>query len=125
MSKIFMKFFVIGGFGFFIDMLVTWLLKEKVNLNRYLANSIGFIVGNVFRFHFNKIWAFEDASPDWEWQLFKFMFIAFIGLLQVNYTIYLIHEKYQKFSFYNAKIIALILFMFVNFYGNYFWTFEH
>ena len=125
LTAIFLKFFAVGGLGFFIDMATTWLCKEKLKISKYISNSIGFIVGNIFRFHLNKIWAFKDYSPEWQWQLFKFMAIALVGLALVNGIIYFINEKNKWFTFYKAKVIALIIFMFFNFAANYLWTFGH
>jgi putative flippase GtrA len=120
-----MKFFAVGGLGFFVDMGVTWICKEKMKMSKYVSNSIGFIMGNIFRFHLNKVWAFQDYSPEWQWQLLKFMVIAVVGLALVNGIIYFINERKRWFSFYNAKILALIVFMFFNFSANYYWTFVH
>ncbi|MGB1248611.1 MAG: GtrA family protein, partial [Chitinophagales bacterium] len=56
----FLKFFVVGGMGFGLDLASTWLFKEKMKLQKYVANSFGFFVGIVFRFVMNKFWAFQD-----------------------------------------------------------------
>lgn len=92
-------------------------------MTKYISNSIGFLAGNIFRFHLNKVWAFQDVNPEWQWQLLKFMVIALVGLALVNGIIYFINEKNRWFSFYTAKILALVVFMFFNFGANYYWTF--
>jgi putative flippase GtrA len=61
----FLKFFTVGGMGFGLDMLSTWVLKEKLALKKFTANTLGFIIGIIFRFFANKFWAFEDTNPDW------------------------------------------------------------
>lgn len=119
----FLKFFTVGGFGFGFDFLSTWLLKEKLNLKKYTANTLGFIVGVVFRFVANKFWAFNNQNPQWLMQMMQFGFIALIGLGIINTIIYLLHEKLNYLSFYKAKIVAMIIFMFWNFTANYLWTF--
>ena len=121
---LFLKFVTVGGFGFGVDMLTTWLLKEKMKLTKYVSNSIGFIIGIIFRFVANKFWTFNDDNPEWLLQMAKFGLIAAVGLPLVNGIIYLLHEKYQWMSFYKAKILAMIVFMFWNFSANYFWTFD-
>lgn len=120
---IFFKFFVVGGLGFGLDMGSTWLFKEKLKLKKYTANSLGFFVGILFRFVLNKFWAFQDSSPFWYIQLFKFGLIAAVGLVVVNYIIYLLTEKHKLMPFYRAKIVAMMGFMVWNFTANYFWTF--
>lgn len=120
---IFLKFFTVGGLGFGIDMLSTWLLKEKLELQKYTANTIGFIIGIIFRFFANKFWAFENNDPNWLKQILQFGVIALIGLGIVNGIIYLLNEKLKVLTFYKAKIVAMIIFMLWNFTANYLWTF--
>ena len=44
MIQQFIKFCVVGGSGVFIDFGITYLCKEWLRLNKYLANSLGFSV---------------------------------------------------------------------------------
>lgn len=119
----FLKFFTVGGMGFGIDMLTTWILKEKLALKKFLANTIGFIIGIIFRFFMNKFWAFQDGNPAWFKQMLQFGSIALVGLGMVNGIIYLLDEKWKLLSFYRAKVVAMIFFMLWNFTANYLWTF--
>ena len=43
MIQQFIKFCVVGGSGVFVDFGVTYLCKEWLRLNKYLANSLGFL----------------------------------------------------------------------------------
>ncbi|MEZ4978142.1 MAG: GtrA family protein [Chitinophagales bacterium] len=119
----FAKFFTVGGIGFAVDMAITWLLKEKLQLKKYTANSLGFVFGVIFRFFANKLWTFQDSNPAWLYQMLQFGLIAFIGLGIVNGIIYLLNEKLALLNFYRAKIVAMIIFMLWNFTANYLWTF--
>ncbi|OQC33736.1 MAG: GtrA-like protein [Bacteroidetes bacterium ADurb.Bin057] len=40
----FIKFCVVGASGMVVDFGVTWILKEKLKVNKYIANSTGFIL---------------------------------------------------------------------------------
>ena len=119
----FLKFFTVGGMGFGIDMLSTWILKEKLVLKKYTANTIGFFIGIVFRFFINKAWTFQDSNPEWLKQMIQFGSIALVGLAMVNGIIYLLDEKWKFLSFYKAKVVAMIFFMLWNFTAKYLWTF--
>ena len=77
----FLKFFTVGGLGFGIDMLSTWMLKEKMALAKFKSNTIGFIIGIVFRFFVNKLWTFQDTNPAWLKQIIQFGGIALVGLV--------------------------------------------
>ncbi|MCB0538225.1 MAG: GtrA family protein [Bacteroidetes bacterium] len=119
----FSKFFVVGGLGFGIDVLTTFIFKEKLQLQKYTANSIGFFIGVTFRFFANKYWAFQNENPNWLWQMLQFGIIALIGLGIVNGVIFILHEKWKLMNFYPAKIVAMIVYMLWNFTANYLWTF--
>ena len=43
MIEQFFKFCVVGGSGVFVDFGVTYLCKEWLKLNKYVANSLGFL----------------------------------------------------------------------------------
>lgn len=43
MIEQFIKFCVVGGSGVFVDFGVTYLCKEFLRLNKYVANSLGFL----------------------------------------------------------------------------------
>ena len=120
---IFFKFFTVGGLGFGIDMLSTWVLKEKMALAKFKSNTIGFIIGIIFRFFVNKLWTFQDTNPAWLKQMLQFGGIALVGLGIVNGIIYLLDERFKLLDFYKAKVIAMIVFMLWNFSANYLWTF--
>lgn len=119
----FLKFFTVGGLGFGVDFFTTWLFKEKLQLKKMQANSIGFALGILFRFVANRLWTFESTDPNWHVQLFKFSLIALVGLGIVNGIIYLLNEKWKLMGFYPAKIASMFVFFAYNFTANYFWTF--
>lgn len=119
----FLKFFTVGGVGFGLDMLTTYIFKDKLNWPKFRANTIGFIIGIIFRFFANKYWSFENTDPNWLLQMFQFGSIALVGLAMVNGIIWLLHDKLQLMKFYPAKVVSMIIFMLWNFTANYLWTF--
>ena len=122
MGLTFLKFITVGGFGFGFDILITYILKDRLNVHKYVSNTVGFILGIAFRYIFNRIWTFQSNDPEVAVQFLKFMSIGVVGLGIVTAVIYLLHDKLGM-KFYPAKIIAMIVFMFWNFSANYFWTF--
>jgi putative flippase GtrA len=100
------KFGLVGFSGLLIDFGITYLLKEKLNSNKYLANASGFCTAVVSNFMLNKIWTFDDKSQAYIPQFLAFAMVALGGLL-INQTIlYLLHEKI-KLNFYLAKLLAI------------------
>jgi putative flippase GtrA len=119
----FIRFSVVGTSGTAIDFGLTYLLKEKLHLNPYLANSTGFITAATSNYIFNRIWAFRNHNPQIGEQYALFMTISAIGLLINNATIYLLVKKWHL-NFYISKVGATIVVMIWNFAMNYLFTFR-
>lgn len=119
---IFGKFFVTGGFGFGIDFNISKTLLQKWRLPLLLANSVGFITGEIFKYIVNRHWTFHSTDPDIAMQFGKFISISIIGLLMVNLIVYFLVKKRNQ-PFFRSKIMAMVLFMFWNFSANFFFTF--
>ena len=122
MIQQFIKFCVVGGSGVFVDFGVTYLCKEWLRLNKYLANSLGFLCASTSNYVLNRIWTFHIENPDIAGQYLRFLGIAAVGLMVNNLTIYLLHERW-KLNFYLAKLFAIGVVTFWNFFMNYFFTF--
>lgn len=119
-----MKFMLIGIGGTAIDFGITYLLKEKVKINKYLANSIGYIIAATSNYIFNRIWAFDSTNPDIIKQYLIFITISLIGLGVLNLFIWIFHEK-LKLNFYLAKVITLFIVLIWTFSAHYFVTFSN
>jgi putative flippase GtrA len=119
---IFGKFFVTGGLGFGIDFSISKSLLRKGHFPLLLANSIGFISGEVFKYIINRHWTFHSTDPDIATQFGKFISISIIGLLMVNLIVYFLVKKRNQ-PFFRSKVMAMIIFMFWNFSVNFFFTF--
>lgn len=118
----FLKFGVVGFTGVFVDFGVTWLCKEKLRLNQYLANSIGFLCAVVSNYTLNRIWTFQSQDPAVATQFSKFLLASLIGLALNNGIIYLLNER-LRLNFYVAKLIATAVVTVWNFWANYTFTF--
>lgn len=118
----FIKFGVVGFSGMIIDFGTTWLLKEKVKINKYIANSCGFILAASSNYIFNRIWTFHSHNAQIPVEYAKFLFISIIGLAINNLIIYILADKF-KWNFYVSKIFAIGLVTIWNFSMNYIFTF--
>jgi len=119
----FIKFSLVGTSGLFIDFGITFLLKEKISFNKYLANSIGFSFAVISNYFLNKYWTFQDLDPEIFSQAGKFVLIAIIGLIINNQMIYLFNHG-KRWNFYIAKVFAIGIVVMWNFSANYFYTFS-
>jgi putative flippase GtrA len=100
------KFGVVGFSGLIVDFGITYLFKEKLRVNKYVANGLGFSVAVVSNFFLNKWWTFEDAGQDYLSQFLTFTTVAIVGLVINQGILYLLHEK-VKLNFYFAKLLAI------------------
>lgn len=118
----FIKFCVVGGSGVFVDFGITYICKELLRLNKYVANSLGFLCASTTNYILNRVWTFESHTNNVAAQYLRFIGIAAIGLAINNATIYLLHGR-LKWNFYVAKLFAIGVVTFWNFFMNYFFNF--
>jgi putative flippase GtrA len=119
----FIKFCIVGFSGMFIDFGATWLLKEKARVNKYIANSTGFVLAATSNYIWNRFWTFHSANTHIVTEYFSFFMIAIAGLLINNFLIFLFNDK-LKFNFYLSKLIATGFVTLWNFVMNYIITFS-
>ncbi|MBS1487403.1 MAG: GtrA family protein [Bacteroidetes bacterium] len=119
----FLKFGLVGISGMAVDFGITYLIKEKIKANKYVANTLGFFCAATSNFLFNRLWTFESSDPAVVFQYAKFLTISIVGVMLSNAIIYLLHEKW-KWNFYVAKLVSIGIVLFWNFFANYFFTFN-
>lgn len=120
----FIKFCTVGGSGVIVDFSLTYLCKEKFRLNKYLSNSIGFMIAASSNYILNRIWTFDSINQDIKTEYLSFIFVSTVGLLINNLTLWVVHKK-LKFNFYLSKIGAIGVVTIWNFLANYSFTFGH
>ena len=118
----FLKFGLVGASGLAVDFGLTFLFKERVKVNKYLANSIGFLSAASSNFALNRMWTFASTDPDITNQYLKFIGVSLVGLLLTYIILKLIHER-SNWNFYLAKLIAIGVVMSWNFAINLIFTF--
>lgn len=117
------KFGIVGAGGLIVDFVVTYYCKERLHINRYIANSLGFITATLSNYVFNLYWTFYSGKGIEFVQYGKFLVISVIGLALNNLLVFAFHNK-LKIPFYVSKIIAIGLVSVWNFFGNYIYTFQ-
>lgn len=122
MIEQFLKFCLVGGSGVFVDFGITYLCKEWLRLNKYVANSLGFLCAATSNYVLNRLWTFGSTDPHVAVQYMRFLGISAVGLAINNLTIYVLHGRFQL-NFYLAKLFAIGVVTFWNFFMNYFFNF--
>ncbi|HOU03332.1 MAG: GtrA family protein [Bacteroidales bacterium] len=119
----FLKFCVVGLSGMVIDFSTTWLLKEKAKVNKYIANSTGFILAATSNYIWNRIWTFQSENSQIAVEYFSFILISIAGLGINNFVIYLLNDR-LKINFYLSKLLAIGVVTVWNFLMNFIITFR-
>ena len=118
----FLKFCTVGFSGMIIDFGITWILKEKVRINRYMANTCGFILAASSNYMWNRVWTFKSQSDAISIEYISFFVIALIGLGINNLILWFLSDR-KKYNFYLSKIIATAMVTLWNFGMNFVFTF--
>ncbi len=103
----FIKYCIVGSSGIIVDYCITIAFKEGFKANRYIANSIGFLVATISNYVLNKIWTFSVEVSNVS-MLLRYSLISVLSLALGNFTIYIITQK-TSLSFYYAKLVAISL----------------
>lgn len=117
-----LKFGVVGSISFVIDFSLTYFGKEKLKLNKFVANTIGFVFSVWVNFLLNKFWTFQSMDTNLGLQFAKFVTIASFALIINSIIIYLLNVKIRM-NFYFSKLIAVFIVMFFNYSMNTLYTF--
>ncbi|GHN00969.1 hypothetical protein WSM22_24580 [Cytophagales bacterium WSM2-2] len=118
----FLKFGAVGVSGMAVDFGITYFFKEKIKVNKYLANTLGFFSAASSNYVLNRIWTFESDDPAVAFQYLKFLSLSTVGVLLSNAIIYLLHDRW-RWNFYFAKLASIGIVLFWNFSASYFFTF--
>jgi putative flippase GtrA len=118
----FFKFIIVGFSGMIVDFSVTFLLKEKLRVNRYISNSVGFTLAASSNYLFNRFWTFHSNNPKVFLEFSTFFIISLIGLGINNLFLWLFERKVR---FYYAKFLAIMVTSLWNFSANYFLNFAN
>lgn len=119
----FISFLIVGLSGLLLDFGFTFICKEKVLLNKYLSNSIGFLISTISNYFLNRHFTFQSNNPDIVTEFYWYIGISIIALIIYNGIVWLGINKW-KTNFYIAKLIGRVVFTFWNFFGHFFITFH-
>jgi putative flippase GtrA len=117
------KFCCVGFSGMIVDFGSTSLLKEKLKINKYIANSVGFIQAATSNYYINRFWTFHSQNSHVMNEYLSFISIALVGLIINNFIIYGLNDR-LKLNFYVSKFLAVLVVTIWNFGLNYLITFS-
>ena len=89
----FIKFGVIGFSGMIVDFGLTYLCKEKLQIQKYVSNTIGFTVAATSNWLLNRIWTFASNNPQILSEYLRFFGVSLIGLGINTLILWLLTDK--------------------------------
>lgn len=107
-----------------LDFGITYLCKEKLKWNKFVANGTGFSCAVINNYLLNRWWTFGSKDPHVIRQFSLFVAISLCGLLLNTAVLYFLHEK-KKWHFYFSKLLAVGIVFCWNFTANTLLTFNH
>lgn len=118
----FIKFGIVGLSGVIVDFGTTYMCKEWLRIQKYVANSIGFTVAASSNYILNRIWTFRSQDPNIALEYTEFLLISLIGLGINNFILWIVHSRFKQ-NFYLSKLFAIGVVTVWNFSANYYITF--
>lgn len=118
----FVKFGLVGFSGVLVDFAITFVCKEYLRVQKYIANATGFTIAATTNYFLNRIWTFESTNPDILMEFSRFFVIALIGLGINSAIVWAMSGKF-KVNFYLAKLAATVVVTGWNFLINAYYTF--
>ena len=119
------KFGVVGFIGLLVDFSITYILKEQVEFNKYLANTTGFVVAASCNYFLNRRWTFKSNNQKVLKEYSFFLIISIMGLVLNNLIIWMFSDYSYSLDFYLSKIIAVLIVFVWNFFMNSLFTFRY
>ena len=120
----FIKFLAVGLSGMIIDFGITYICKEKLAVNKYISNSLGFSIAAISNFFLNRHFTYQSNSSEISTEFYWFMGISIISLFIYNGIVWVGINK-LNFKFYSSKMLALFFITFWNFFAHLLITFHH
>lgn len=119
------KFGIVGFVGLLIDFSITYVLKESLELNKYIANTCGFVVAASNNYFLNRRWTFKSSNHKVMKEYSFFLIISIIGLLLNNFIIVALSDVLFDLNFYISKVIAVLIVFLWNYFMNSYFTFRY
>ena len=103
----FVKFSCTGLIGVILNFSLTFLMKEKFFINRYVSNSVSLFCALALNYFLNRVWTFQ-SNNDILYEVLMFVGVIFIGLMMNHLVVYFFHQR-KKVNFYFSKVLAVII----------------
>ncbi|MBV9720258.1 MAG: GtrA family protein [Candidatus Eremiobacteraeota bacterium] len=119
----FFKFGIVGASGTLVNFVVAHGLERSTTLSWFADFSIGFMVGGLSNYVFNRIWTFRSRRNPWI-EGAQFLAVSAVALVAGNLVI-AVAQRAGFHHFTATWLAATLAGIFINFFLNKYWTFRH
>jgi putative flippase GtrA len=117
------KYGLVGVGNTLLTLLIIWLMMKKLSCSDLVSNVVGYAVGVVNSFFWNKQWTFK-SSDDWGRSALRFgLVFGICYLLQLGFLLCLNKVSPIVDTYYN-QVIAMVFYTGINFLMNKYFTFK-
>ena len=118
----FIKFGIVGVSNTLLTALTIWILLKVLNFSPYFSNIVGYIVGLVNSFIWNRKWTFDSKTKVTD-TFFKFILTFGVSyLFQLGNLYILLH--YTSIDSYVSQLLSIVVYTGINFVLNKIYTFK-
>lgn len=118
----FIKFGIVGVSNTLLTAGIIWILLKELHCSDYFSNLIGYIVGLINSFIWNRKWTFESKAKV-SVTVFKFILTFAISyLLQLGNLYLMLH--YTHIDPYFCQLLSIVVYTCINFGLNKYYTFK-
>ncbi len=117
-----LKFGIVGGSGYLINLVVFALLADKLGVHHAIAAIGAFCVAVTNNFVWNRYWTFGPGEKRASFQAIRFFAVSVASLL-INLAVLEALVAGAEMGDLSAQAIAVAVAMPFNFLGNKLWTF--
>jgi putative flippase GtrA len=118
----FAKFVLVGISNTLLTAITIWILLNNLHYSEYISNIIGYIIGLINSFIWNRKWTFNSNLKIKE-TLFKFIVTFAISYLFQFVNLYLLRH-YTTIDPYFCQLLSIIVYTLLNFLLNKYYTFK-
>jgi len=119
----FIKFCLVGTLNAIVDYSVYLILSRVFSVYFLYANIAAILVAMIFSFIFNKYWTFRNHDKKIHTQTAKFVIVNLIYFLLNNSIVFALVNYLEMYDLL-AKVVAIFIGTFWNFFANRYWTFK-
>ena len=121
----FIKFGIVGATGMVVSFIVFHILLH-FNFDLKLAFSVGFILGGVNNYWWNRHWTFQSKGHPWK-ELAQFIAVSLVALALADLITWQLDIHLPTYPLRNSLIwlCGTVGGVGVNFFVNKYWTFRH